>query len=581
MSVGEGRARAIEALKRDRLDLLVVGGGIIGCGIARDAALSGLRVALVEQHDLAWGTTSRPTRLIHGGLRYMEMFDLGLVRSDLREREILLRVAPHRVFPLRFLMPHYNAGLFQRSKLRAGMLLYDLLSFDKSLPGRRWLSREEVRAQEPTIQPEGLQGAWRFYDAQVPLVERLVVENALDAADAGAIILNRARVERFVRDPSGRVTGARVRDVIADRELEIRARMTVNATGAWLDITNRDVLAGRPRALRLTKGIHLVTPPGTRNGVVRFARSDGRLFFVTPWLGCSLIGTTDTDYAGDPGEAAADAGDVRYLQTEARAAFPGAPFDQIHYVSAGVRALARVDGVTEGEVSRKHTVLDHERRDRMPGLVSVVGGKITAYRAIADEVTGLICKRLGHRRTARTERKPLPGGDLPDHRSWIELELWPRARALGLARDQADHLALVYGSLAHTVLDAVEEDHSLGERVCPHHSAIVAQLVRSIGQEWAVSLADVMLRRTPLGLMPNQAVCCVDDIAGRMGELLGWDATERARQAAGYREEIAPMRRLATRTQGPSSALSNRDREHAGSRGSTSRPRDRLSTGRS
>ncbi len=570
MSVGDGRARAIEALKRDRLDLLVVGGGIIGCGIARDAALSGLRVALVEQHDLAWGTTSRPTRLIHGGLRYMEMFDLGLVRSDLREREILLHVAPHLVFPLRFLMPHYDAGLFHRSKLRAGMLLYDLLSFDKSLPGRRWLSREEVQAEEPTIQPEGLQGAWRFYDAQVPLVERLVIENALDASDAGANILNRARAERFMRDPSGRVIGASVRDLIADREMEIRARMTVNATGAWLDITNRDVLAGRPRALRLTKGIHLVTPPGTRNGVVRFARSDGRLFFVTPWLGCSLIGTTDTDYVGDPGEAVPDAEDVRYLQTEAREAFPGAPFDQLHYASAGVRALARVDGVAEGEVSRKHRVLDHERRDRMPGLVSVVGGKITAYRAIADEVTGLICEKLGKRRTARTERRPLPGGDLRGHQSWIERDLWPRARALGLARDQADHLARVYGSLAYALLDTVEGDHALSERVCPHHPTIVAQLLRAIEQEWATSLADVLLRRTPLGLMPDQAMCCVDDIAGRMGELLGWDATERAEQAAAYRAEIEPMRRSTTRAIGPSPAPPTRDREHASSGSSTS-----------
>jgi glycerol-3-phosphate dehydrogenase len=547
MSARADRRATIAALAAGTVDVLVVGGGIVGCGIARDAALRGLRVALVEQHDFGWGTTSRPTRLIHGGLRYLENFDFGLVRADLREREILLRTARHLVFPLRFLMPEYDSGVLERAKLRAGMVLYDLLSFDKSLPGRRWLSPAEVIAEEPALRPEGLQGAWSFYDAQVPLVERLVVENLIDAAGAGAHVLNRARVERFLQDATGRVTGAAVRDLLADRGLEIRARVTVNATGAWLDVTNRGVLPGRPRALRMTKGVHLVTPSGTRNALVLFAQTDGRLFFVTPWLGCSLVGTTDTDYTGDPADAEPDAEDVRYLQEEARRALPAAPFGTVHYAYAGVRALVRMDGVAEGEVSRKHAVVDHEHRDRLPGLVSVLGGKITAYRSVAEEVAVLVSRRLGRVTVGSTERRPLPGGAFGDLGELVERELWPRAAALGLDRAQAEHLAQVHGALAHRVLDRVEGDHAQADRLQPGHPTILAQLVHAFEDEWAASLADGLLRRTTLGLGPDQASGCVGVIAQRMGRLLGWDAAERAEQVAAYLAEVAPMRRFSAR----------------------------------
>jgi glycerol-3-phosphate dehydrogenase len=212
MTAHEQRDRAFEALERTPLDVLVIGGGIVGTGIARDLALRGLKVGLVEQRDLASGTSSRPTRLIHGGLRYLEMFDFALVRTDMREREVLLRKAPHLVQPLRFLMPMYGRGVLYRAKLQAGMQLYDALSFDKSLPTRQWLNRRQALSAEPSLNSVGLQGAWQFYDGQVSLVERLVIENALDAANEGSLILTYARAERFVRDPTGGVIGALVRD---------------------------------------------------------------------------------------------------------------------------------------------------------------------------------------------------------------------------------------------------------------------------------------------------------------------------------------------------------------------------------
>jgi glycerol-3-phosphate dehydrogenase len=541
------REAAFEAIERHPLDVLVVGGGIVGTGIARDLALRGLRVALVEQSDFASGTSSRPTRLIHGGLRYLEMFDFALVRTDMREREVLLRLAPHLVKPLPFLMPMYSRSMLYRAKLQAGMQLYDALSYDKSLPTRQWLNRRQVLRLEPSLNPIELQGAWQFYDGQVSLVERLVIENALDAAAEGGIVLNYAQATRFVRDGAGAVTGAVVRDTVSGREVETRALLTVNATGPWLDLTTSDLRIGHRPLLRLTKGVHLVTPAATRQAHVLFAQRDGRLFFVIPWLGYSLVGTTDTDFEGDPAHAAATAEDVEYLVEEARRAFPVARFDEVYYTWAGVRALVRMEHVTEGKVSRKHALHDHARRDGVEGIVSVVGGKITGYRAIAEEVGDLVTQRLRHsrrRQRAKTHLRPLPGGHLVDLQTYVEQTLWPQAELLGLTREQVEHLGSTYGSLAPALLDRVRLNPSAAEQVCEHQPTIVAQIARAVEDEWARSLGDVLLRRTPLGLQACQALDCLPSIASHMAPLLGWDAAEQARQIAAYRFEVEPMRRF-------------------------------------
>lgn len=544
------REATLEALERGPLDALIVGGGIVGAGIARDLALRGLRVGLVEQNDLASGTSSRPTRLIHGGLRYLEMFDFGLVRTDMREREILLRIAPHLVQPLRFLMPMYRRGLLYRLKLQAGMQLYDLLSYDKSLPTRRWLSRAATLGLEPALDASGLQGAWQFYDAQAELVERLVVENALDAAEAGALIANHARVTDFARDRDGRVIGAQVRDLPGGRDLTVRAAVTVNATGPWLDRSNAPVRPGARPLLRLTKGVHLLTPKVSEQAHVLFAHSDGRLFFVVPWRGLSLIGTTDTDYRGDPADAEATDNDVSYLMAEARRAFPTAPVDNVLYTWAGVRALVRMDDVSESRVSRKHAIYDHQQRDGVAGLISVVGGKITGYRAIAVEVADAVARRVGTKQHSTTDAAGLPGSAVGrDLQQYVQTHLAPRAAALGLDDDQTLELGRIYGSLARSVLDRAERDPALAARVCPGDGTIVAQVVHAVEDEWALTLGDVLLRRTALGLNACQALDCVAAVAARMAPLLGWDAATEQAQIDAYRAEIAPMRRFATRAE--------------------------------
>jgi glycerol-3-phosphate dehydrogenase len=431
------------------------------------------------------------------------------------------------------------------------MQLYDALSFDKSLPTRQWLNKRQVLRAEPGLNPTDLQGAWQFYDGQVSLVERLVIENALDAASQGSVILTYAPAIRFVRDvDSGAVSGAVVRDALSGREVEARARLTVNASGPWLDLTTAGLRRGRRPLLRLTKGVHLVTPSASRHAHVLFAQRDGRLFFVIPWLGYSLVGTTDTDYQGDPAEVAASEADVEYLVDEARRAFPSGRFDDVYYTWAGVRALVRVEHVDEGKVSRKHALHDHARRDGVGGIVSVVGGKITGYRAIAEEVGDLVARRLGcaDRGDSATHTRPLPGGHLADIQTYTDEQLWPRARALGLDRQQADHLGSTYGSLAPSVLARAEADPLLTQRVCLNQPGILAEIERAVADEWALSLADVLLRRTMLGLEACQALECLDGVADHMARLLGWNRLERARQIDAYRREIEPMRRFSRAT---------------------------------
>ena len=542
----------LEELESADLDLLVVGGGIVGCGIARDAALRGLRVALVEREDYGAGTTSRSTRLIHGGLRYLELLDFDLVRSDMREREVLLRIAPHLVRPLPFLVPMYGWSAWKRDRLRIGMVLYDLLSYDKSLPWHRFLSREETLAAEPGLNPRGLRGAARYYDCQVAFPERLALANAIDAHEHGALVRNHTAVDEFVRE-NGRIAGARVRDVLTGRRATVRARLTINATGPWLDRSLAGVEDGHAPLLRTTKGAHLVVPPLSKNAILLIAQSDNRVFFVVPWFGYSMVGTTDTDYDDDPLVVRADPPDVDYLVRETVSTFPSAAEAPVYYGMAGVRALVRKEGVEEGRVSRKHAIRDHARAGGPAGLVSVLGGKITAYREIAEEATDLATQRLGRRAEARTARTPLPGGDA--HPDRLVAELTAAAAGLELPEESVRHLVAMYGSRTGDVLRLAAQDRELARPLCTHNPSIVAQVHHAARAEGAVTLADVLLRRAPVGLTACLGLDCLESAADASGAALGWDDARRRDEMTVYRELVAARYRLPTaREQLPATA---------------------------
>jgi glycerol-3-phosphate dehydrogenase len=521
------------------LDVIVIGGGIIGCAIARDAAVRGLRVALVEQDDIASGTSATSTRLVHGGLRYLEQLDFGLVRQDLAERERLLSLAPHLVRPLPFLVPIYQRGPFYQAKLRAGMVLYDLLSYDRSLPGHRFLSAAEALAAEPGLTPVGLEGAALYYDAQVELAERLCVEHVVGAVDAGALMLTYTRVTRLLRGGDGAIAGARVVDQLTGQEQDLRAPVTINATGPWLDALLEDVDPAHRPLLRRTKGVHLITPPATRQAVVLFAGADERLFFVIPWLGLSLVGTTDTDYTDDPAQARADLADITYLVDAVSQAFPGGPWRQIHYTTAGVRALVRREGVSTSAVSRKHRLLDHATQGQ-PGLISVVGGKLTAHRDIAEEAVDAACGRLGVRAPSRTRARPLPGA--AGYGPAMVTTARRQGLALGLAADQCDHLVRTYGSRYVEVYDLIADTPALAARLDPAAPDCLAQVHHAVRREGARRLSDVLLRRTTLGFAAGQGLAAADRAAVALTEALGQDVATASAEADAYRAAVARLR---------------------------------------
>ena len=520
-------------------DLIVVGGGIIGCGVARDAALRGLRVALVEQVDFGWGTSATSTRLVHGGLRYLEQFDFGLVRQDLAERELLLHVAPHLVTPLPFLVPIYGRGLFYRLKLRIGMMLYDLLAFDRSLPGHHFLSAAETLALEPGLTPDGLEGAALYYDAQVPLTERLCVENVVDAVAAGALALNHTRVTGLLRDATGAVIGVSARDVLDGHDLQVRAPVVVTTTGPWLDETLNLVRPGHRPVLRRTKGVHLVTPQATRHAIVLFAGRDNRLFFVIPWLGYSFVGTTDTDYEGDPAQAQADAADVDYLVAEVARTFPAGPWRQIYYTVAGVRALVRRGDEAASAVSRKHKLRDYAP-EGVPGLFAIIGGKLTAYRGIAEEAVDAVCRRLEVRAPSQTRTRPLPGA--VGYTPALVAEARRQGEGAGLAAEQAEHLVQVYGGRYGEILDLVVADRRLAERLEPAAPDCLAEIHHAVRREGARRLSDILLRRLTLGLTAGQGLAAVARAAAEAAPLLGWDDVRLRAEIEAYRRIVERMR---------------------------------------
>jgi glycerol-3-phosphate dehydrogenase len=538
--MGAARMRETAAeLDGCRFDVIVIGGGIIGCGIARDAALRGLRVALVEQMDFGAGTSATSTRLVHGGLRYLEQFDFGLVRQDLAEREILLRIAPHLVKPLPFLVPIYRRGLFYRTKLRAGMILYDLLSYDRSLPGHRFLSAAETLALEPGLAADGLEGAALYYDAQVELTERLCVENVLDAVEHGAVALNHTRVTGLLRDSQGAVVGVAARETLSDASLQLWAPVVVAATGPWLDETLGLATGERPPVLRRTKGVHLVTPPVTRHAVVLFAEQDDRLFFVVPWLGYSFVGTTDTDFEGDPGQVRAEAEEVTYLANEVARVFPAAPWRRIFYTTAGVRALVRRDDVAAGAVSRRHLLRDYSA-EGVPGLLAVLGGKITAYRDIAEEAVDAVGRRLAVHPPSRTRQRPLPGGS--GYYPGLIDEARARARSFGAEPALGEHLVAVYGARSQEVMDLIAAEPRLAEPIEVGERDCLAQAHHAVICEGARTLADILLRRLTLGLTAGQGLASVERIAAEVAPLLGWTAEQIEAEVAAYRQLVARMR---------------------------------------
>jgi len=522
--------RDFDSIKFETFDLIIVGGGIMGAGIARDAALRGIHTLLLEKQDFASGTTSRSSRLIHGGLRYLQHFDFSLVRQGLREREILLSIASHLVHPCSFIIPINSTS--QRVALSFGLPLYDVLSFDKSLPSRQRLTRHETIEMEPDLELNGLKGSYLYYDCQAPFVERLCLENVIAAAELGASPVNYAKVTGLQRSGSS-VSGVKVRDVLSGETYEVRSRLVVNATGHWAQSVVEMMGTGSPPVVRRSKGIHIVTPQISRHAIAVFSIAKGRHFFITPWLDYSLIGITDTEYSGDLDIVEATKEDVVYVLEGVREAFPSLELGDVLYTVAGLRALSDSGSRSTRDLSRKYEIIDHEKKDGVGGFISVLGGKITAYRAVAEDTVNLVCRKLGSKTPSSTAQIPLPGAPSPSQEAMEQAAL-----ESGLSMQTITHLGNLYGSRFCRVLDLVKKDARGGQNLCPHSPDILAQVWYSI-DEGAITLSDFLLRHSTVGMRSCQGLDTTDTIAREMGRLLGWSPDEQRRQVDDYRNSAA------------------------------------------
>jgi len=531
-----------------RCDVVVIGAGINGAGIAREAARAGLRVLVLEQSDVGSGTTSASTRLIHGGLRYLEHGELGLVRESLREREALLQLAPHLVEPLRLYLPIYRGARRPLWQIRIGLALYDLLSRGKSLPNHRMLSPDELLRHMPGLAARGLVGGATYFDAQVAFPERLVVENLLDAAAHGAVVLNHTAAVR-IRVERGSVAGVDWRR--ADGATgHVSAGRVVNAAGPWLDRVAASVTGARPRSDVLvggTKGSHLVVAPfpGAPDAALYAeAASDGRPFFIVPWNGLYLIGTTDVRYDGDPGDAAIDDRELDYLVQETERLFPdaGGIRQRVLYTMAGVRALPYAPGRAEGAITRRHLI--HAHRDAH-GLYSIVGGKLTTYRALARDVLERLGRDGLRHRAAPRGGEPLPGAITGAERAALEADLaavfGPRAAA---------RMLRTYGRLSARLLDGARGRPELAKAAGPGAELRIVELVHAMESEWAESLIDLLQRRTMLGLGADFGSGEAPLAAAALVELGIWDDARAADELAAYRR-FAARHRAAAALRGP------------------------------
>ena len=534
------RRTVLERLGRDRFDVLVVGGGITGAGIARDAALRGLRVALVERGDFASGTSSRSSRLIHGGVRYLEHGQVGLVLEASRERRLLLRLAPHLVRPLHFTWPVYRGARLPRWKVGAGLMLYDVLAGLRNVGRHRRLDAAGVLRAEPGLRRDDLVGGASYWDASTDDA-RLTLATVLGASEADATVVNHCAVRALVHG-GGRVTGAVIEDRFGGGARTVRADIVVNATGPWTDelLTLDD---GQPHAaVRGTKGAHVLVPRervGNAAAVTLLSPVDGRVMFVLPAGRFAMIGTTDTRTDAHPDAVRASVQDVGYLLASANGLFPEAGLQPDDVVSAwaGLRPLVasgQDEGVgAEGRASREHALAWSDTR-----LLTITGGKLTTYRAMAAETVEALLRRLRRRaRPPLTQRQPLPGGEIAS----LEAERAAAAAAVGDA-ETAAWLVSAHGTRWRRIWALADRDRRLRERLDPALPYLAAEVAYATSYELACTVGDVLLRRTHLAFETrDHGRAAAPHVAALMAPLLGWDAGRAAEMVADYEREAAAL----------------------------------------
>ncbi|HEV7812587.1 MAG TPA: glycerol-3-phosphate dehydrogenase/oxidase [Leifsonia sp.] len=534
------RADAIAALKETELDILVVGGGIVGTGSAVDAVTRGLTVGLVEARDFASGTSSRSSKLVHGGIRYLEQLDFRLVREALIERGLLLqRIAPHLVKPVRFLYP-LKKRVIERVYVGAGMMLYDIFSYTglrtPGVPHHRHLTKRQVLRAVPSLAADSLVGGITYYDAQVDDA-RYVANLARTAAHYGAHVASRVRVEGFVK-VGERVVGVQAHDLESGERFEIRAKQVVNATGVWTDDTQSMVGERGQFKVRASKGVHLVVPRDRfQSKMGLLLRTEKSVLFVIPWGRHWLVGTTDTDWNLDKSHPAATAADIDYILAHVNSvlAIPLTRED-VEGVYAGLRPLLAGESEQTSKLSREHLVAHS-----VPGLVVIAGGKWTTYRVMAkDAIDAAVDALDGKIPESATEDIALVGAE--GYKA-----LWNKrarlAEASGLHVARIEHLLNRFGTMIEDVLDLIREDPSLADPLPGADDYVGAEVVYAATSEGALHLEDVLARRTRISIEAwDRGVSAAPVAAALMAGVLDWDKAREEREVQTYLKRVAAER---------------------------------------
>jgi glycerol-3-phosphate dehydrogenase len=528
--------RALSRLSTETFDVLIIGGGATGCFTARDAAMRGLSVALIEARDFASATSAHSSKLAHGGLRYLRNMEFSLVRESLRERLGLMRMAPHLVRPLPFLLPLYHAGFAERMKLRAGLSLYDLLSFDRNrledpsqrLPGHRWIKPSDALAREPVLAGDGFEGAFEYHDAQMYSPERIALECLIDADANGAAVANYVSADRLlVRD--GKVEGVTAHEVMTGAVFDIRARTVVVAAGPWADLFLEQAtgLSAAHKLIR-SKGIHLLVSQ-ISTAALTIEAGNGHLFAL-PWRGHTLLATTDTPFSGDPSSVGVDESDIEMLLAGFRKYLPSAGLgvEHVKFFYGGLRPLVSDGGPNYGEklsynVSRRSELVDHGKDEQLDGAFSALGGKWTTSRALAETITDALVKKLDIKaRRCATATTPLPGGRFDRFDEMVRgyQKTWP---GISTVRNMAHMLGarLPKALKGAKLTDLVALDKS---------GDTLAQVRLALDEEMTLTLEDMVMRRTALGQFGPPKPSAVQKVADLMAAHLGWNDDKKARE---------------------------------------------------
>jgi len=526
---------ALQQMATEEFDVLVVGGGVVGTGVALDAATRGLSVALVEARDWAAGTSSRSSKLIHGGLRYLEQRDFGLVREALTERGLLLnRIAPHLVRPVPFLLP-LRHRVWERFYIGAGVLLYDTMGGARALPRHRHLTKSAALRRAPALRPESLVGAIQYYDAQVDDA-RFTMALARTAAQYGARVATRARVTGLLR-AGDRVTGAVVHDLEGDRRIEVRARQVVAAAGVWTDDIQELAHQRGSVSVRASKGVHLVVPRDRidlSTGLI--SRTEKSVLFIIPWGRHWLVGTTDTDWHLDRSHPAASRADVDYLLEHANAVLSKPLTEEdIEGVYVGLRPLLSGDAEQTTKLSREHVV-----DAPAPGLVVVMGGKYTTYRVMAKDAIDVAVADMADVPESVTDQVPVLGAEGFAAR-WNERARI--ARRTGLPQARVEHLLRRYGSCIDELLELIAADESLGDPIAGADDYLRAEAVYAASHEGALHLEDVLTRRTRISIEEwDRGVAAAEEVAALVAPVLGWSEATVREEVERYSRRVAAER---------------------------------------